>query len=60
MGRIYPVGYLDYLDEGVMLLTNNGDMAKAINLAEKDINSVYACRVFGVMPPEMPDLLKKG
>ena len=43
MGRVIPVGYLGYLEEGVMLLTNNGDMAKTINLAANDIKSVYKC-----------------
>jgi len=43
MGRIFPVGFLGYSEEGLMLLTNNGDMAKTINLAVNDFKSVYKC-----------------
>ena len=43
MGRVIPVGRLDYRAEGLMLLTNNGDMAKTINLAANDFKSVYKC-----------------
>ena len=43
MGRIIPVGFLGYLEEGVMLLTNSGDMSWTINHAALEFNSVYKC-----------------
>jgi len=57
MGRVIPVGFLGYMEEGVMLLTNNGDMARTIEHTAKDINSVYKCHVSGAMPSEMPYIL---
>jgi len=43
MGRVIPVGRLDYRAEGLMLLTNNGDMAKTIHLAAAEYEGVYKC-----------------
>jgi 23S rRNA pseudouridine2605 synthase len=47
--HIIPVGRLDFLSEGVMVLTNNGDLARALELPSSEIERSYRIRVFGRM-----------
>lgn len=54
--RIYPVGRLDYLSEGLLLMTNDGDLANAIMHPSEGITKVYEVKVFGAVTP---DILKK-
>ena len=48
-GRLYPVGRLDYLSEGLLLLTNDGDLAK-LTQAASGVEKVYLVKVAGVRP----------
>ena len=57
---IYPVGRLDYDTEGLLILTNDGDLAAKLTHPRHGIARVYEARVLG--EPDAHDLkrLSKG
>lgn len=46
--NLLSVGRLDYNTEGLILLTNNGQLSRFFELPQNAIERVYKCRVFGV------------
>ncbi len=54
--RIYPVGRLDRNTTGVLLLTNDGDLAKKLSHPSYNIKKIY--HVFLDRPPAEEDLIK--
>lgn len=58
--RIYPVGRLDYLSEGLLIMTNDGDLANKIIHPSFDIIKTYEVKVFGIVTETMLQKLKKG
>lgn len=46
--RVYPVGRLDYDTEGILLLTNDGDLTHALTHPSHQISKTYLARVEGV------------
>ncbi len=48
--RVYPVGRLDYDSEGLLLLTNDGELTMALTHPARKVNKTYRVRVKG-MPP---------
>ncbi|OPY58909.1 MAG: Ribosomal large subunit pseudouridine synthase B [Pelotomaculum sp. PtaU1.Bin035] len=50
-GRVYPVGRLDYDSEGLLLLTNDGDLTYAMTHPKRQIKKTYLARVQGVPAP---------
>jgi 23S rRNA pseudouridine2605 synthase len=58
--RVYPVGRLDYNTEGLLLLTNDGDLTHALIHPSKKIDKVYRVKVEGRPPEEKLDLLRAG
>lgn len=58
--RIYPVGRLDYLSEGLLLLTNDGDLANKIIHPSSDIVKVYEVKVFGAVNDFLLTKLRNG
>jgi 23S rRNA pseudouridine2605 synthase len=51
LGRLHPVGRLDYNTEGLLLLTNDGDFTNYVISARNNIPKVYRVKVKG-MPTE--------
>ncbi|MCH9754164.1 MAG: rRNA pseudouridine synthase [Alphaproteobacteria bacterium] len=47
IGRVISVGRLDINSEGLLLLTNNGDLARYLELPKNSIKRKYHVRVFG-------------
>ncbi len=45
--RVYPVGRLDYASEGLLLLTNDGEMANALTKASSHVPKTYLVKVDG-------------
>lgn len=45
--RIYPVGRLDYLSEGLLILTNDGEFANTVIHPSSNIEKTYEVKVFG-------------
>ena len=48
---LISVGRLDYNTEGLILLTNNGSLARYFELPKNAIKRVYRCKVFGPILP---------
>src|SRR5208283_5766915 len=43
--RIYPVGRLDYLSEGLLLLTNDGELAQKLTHASSHVPKTYLVKI---------------
>jgi pseudouridine synthase len=59
-GRIYPVGRLDFDAEGLLLLTNDGDLAHHLSHPGFSIPRTYYVKVRGVPDEKKLIRLKKG
>lgn len=59
-GRWICVGRLDYNTSGVLLLTNNGELANRLMHPSAEIEREYAVRVQGQLTPAILKALKKG
>jgi len=57
---IYPVGRLDYESEGLLILTNDGDLAARLTHPSHGVARVYEARVLGVPDPHDLDRLSRG
>ncbi|MHB8881028.1 MAG: pseudouridine synthase [Thermodesulfovibrionales bacterium] len=58
--RVYPVGRLDYDSEGMLILTNDGDLAFGIMHPSKKIPKTYLVKIKGVLAPESLEKLRHG
>ncbi len=47
--HVLSVGRLDYLSEGLLIITNDGDLARALELPSFRLERQYRVRVFGRM-----------
>ncbi len=60
LGRLFPVGRLDFNTEGLLLLTNDGDFTNFITSARNRIDKVYEAKVKGVPPEPAIQRLRRG
>ena len=58
--RIYPVGRLDYDTTGILLLTNDGNLANKLMHPSSNIEKVYIAKVQGVLSGYDIKRLKNG
>lgn len=58
--RVYPVGRLDYLSEGLLLLTNDGAMAAKLTHASTHVPKKYLVKVSGEPTDEQIQQLRAG
>jgi 23S rRNA pseudouridine2605 synthase len=58
--RVYPVGRLDFDSEGLLLITNDGDLAHAILHPSKEVQKTYSVKVKGVLEEKAFTRLRKG
>jgi 23S rRNA pseudouridine2605 synthase len=58
--RLYPVGRLDYQSEGLLLVTNDGDLANKLTKAASGVEKTYLVKVSGRPTPEELDRLREG
>ncbi len=55
--RIHPIGRLDYHSEGLLILTNDGDLTYHLTHPSKGIEKTYIAEVKGNPPKEKLDIL---
>jgi 23S rRNA pseudouridine2605 synthase len=60
LGYLYPVGRLDYDSEGLLLLTNDGDLAARLMHPRHEVPKVYRARVRGVPDAAAIERLSRG
>ena len=60
MPRLYPVGRLDYLSEGLLLMTNDGELANRLSKAATGVEKTYLVKVSGSPTAESVDQLRRG
>src|SRR5579863_1010718 len=59
-GRVYPVGRLDYASEGLLLLTNDGELAHRLMKAASHVPKTYMVKVAGNPTGESLGRLREG
>jgi 23S rRNA pseudouridine2605 synthase len=57
---VYPVGRLDFESEGLLILTNDGDLAARLTHPSHGVARVYEARVLGVPDEHDLDRLSRG
>jgi 23S rRNA pseudouridine2605 synthase len=60
LGRLHPVGRLDFNTEGLLLLTNDGNFTNFITAARNQVEKVYEVKVKGVPPEAAIQRLRHG
>lgn len=58
--RVFPVGRLDYLSEGLLILTNDGDLANMIMHPRYEVEKVYEVKVFGHVNEAILARIRRG
>ena len=58
--RVYPVGRLDYHSEGLLLLTNDGELANAVMSAATHLPKTYVVKVNGTLSPAQEQQFRDG
>jgi 23S rRNA pseudouridine2605 synthase len=58
--RLYPVGRLDYNSEGLLLMTNDGELANALSKAATGVEKTYLVKVAGVPSPVALEQIRRG
>lgn len=58
--RLFPIGRLDYDTEGLLLLTNDGELANVLTHPKHKISKTYVARVSGIFTPKDAETLEKG
>ncbi|HWZ77093.1 MAG TPA: pseudouridine synthase [Candidatus Sulfotelmatobacter sp.] len=59
-GRVYPVGRLDYASEGLLIMTNDGELANLLMKAASHVSKTYVVKVAGTPTEEAIAKLRGG
>lgn len=60
MPRVVSVGRLDQNTQGLLLLTNDGELARALELPKNQVPRTYEVRVFGLVEGRTLEALQRG
>ena len=60
VGRLYPVGRLDYETEGLLILTNDGDLAFRLMHPMNEIPKTYMAKIEGTMTEKDLNRIRSG
>ena len=58
--RLFPIGRLDLYSEGLILVTNDGELANRLTHPRYGVEKVYLAQVAGRPTPEVLDKLRRG
>ena len=59
-GRVFPVGRLDYETEGLLILTNDGDLAYRLTHPMTEIPKTYVAKIEGTMTEKDLNPIRSG
>src|SRR5205814_8733577 len=59
-GRVYPIGRLDYASEGLLLLTNDGELAQGLMKASSHVPKTYVVKIAGTPAESGLEKLRRG
>ena len=59
-GRVYPVGRLDYDTEGLLLFTDDGDLAFRLTHPKNEIPKTYLVKIEGIVSEQDLNRLRSG
>ncbi len=59
-GKVDPVGRLDFNTEGLLLFTNDGDLAHQLTHPSFKVPKSYKVKITGVLAPKKLQLLRRG
>lgn len=59
-GKVFPVGRLDYNTEGLLILTNDGELAYRLTAPQNEIPKTYLVRIEGTITPNQLNRLRAG
>lgn len=59
-GRVMPIGRLDFNTEGLLLLTNDGELKRQMELPATGVPRTYRARAFGDVTQEQLESLMEG
>ncbi len=60
IGRVFPVGRLDYATEGLLLFTNDGDLAFRLTHPTTEIPKTYMARIEGTLTEKDLNPIRSG
>jgi 23S rRNA pseudouridine2605 synthase len=60
LGRLHPVGRLDFNTEGLLILTNDGELTNYVTSARNHVEKVYEVKVKGLPPDAQVERLRRG
>lgn len=60
VGRVFPIGRLDYDSEGLLLFTNDGDLCNRIAHPSSEIPKTYLVKIEGSLSDEAIENIKRG
>lgn len=60
LGRLHPIGRLDFNTEGLLIMTNDGDLTNFITAARNNVAKVYEVKVKGLPPEDAIERLRRG
>jgi pseudouridine synthase len=60
LGRLHSVGRLDFNTEGLLILTNDGELTNVITSAKNQVQKVYRVKVKGVPTDKAIERLRRG
>lgn len=60
VGRIYPVGRLDYDSEGLLILTTDGDLAQKLTHPSNEIPKTYLVKIEGTLTEAALNPIRSG
>ena len=60
VGRVFPVGRLDYATEGLLLFTNDGDLAYRLTHPTNEVPKTYMAKIEGTMTEKDLNPIRSG
>ena len=60
LGRLHPVGRLDFNTEGLLIMTNDGELTNYVTAARNHVAKVYEVKVKGLPPDAQVERLRRG